>query len=112
MPLTISSIKAYHAHVYYSVESKSKATALRSDLDALFDVQLGRMHDTPVGPHLAPMYLVAFSLEEFEKIVPWLMLNRNGLDILVHPETGNDLEDHSDHALWLGNKLDLNWSKL
>lgn len=112
MPLPVSSIKAYHAHIYYSSESKSKASALRADLGEFFDVQLGRMHDTPVGPHLSGMYLVVFGLQEFEKIVPWLMLNRRGLDILIHPETGNDLEDHSDHALWLGEKLDLDWSKL
>ena len=45
---------------------------------------------------------------EFGKVVPWLMLNREGLDILVHPTTGDDLADHTDHALWLGEKLELN----
>ncbi|MCG8493377.1 MAG: DOPA 4,5-dioxygenase family protein [Sneathiellales bacterium] len=112
MAVPISSISAYHAHIYYSAKSKDKAIALRTDLDEHFDVQLGRMHDTPVGPHLSAMYLVVFGLQEFDKLVPWLMLNRNGLDILIHPETGNDLEDHSDHAMWLGDKLDLDWSRL
>jgi DOPA 4,5-dioxygenase len=36
------------------------------------------------------------------------MLNREGLDILIHPETGDDVEDHTNHALWLGEKLELN----
>jgi len=34
-------------------------------------------------------------------------LNREGLDVLVHPETGDDVADHMVHALWLGKKLEL-----
>ncbi len=107
-----SKISGYHAHIYYVKETRSAAEELRSQLDTLFPVKLGRMHDTNVGPHTAPMYQVVFSSADFCELVPWLMLNRRGLDILIHPETGDDLEDHSTHALWLGNKLDLDWSKL
>ena len=98
----------YHAHIYYRPETKAAAASVREQLGAQFDVTLGRWHDRPVGPHPISMYQVAFTIEEFEKIVPWLMLHRQGLDILVHPETGHDLEDHRDHALWLGEKLKLN----
>ena len=35
------------------------------------------------------------------------MLNRDGLDILLHPETGDDLADHTRHAAWLGETLPL-----
>jgi aromatic ring-cleaving dioxygenase len=35
------------------------------------------------------------------------MLNRDGLVVLVHPETGNDLIDHTTHAAWLGPPLPL-----
>ena len=35
------------------------------------------------------------------------MLNRGGLDVLLHPETGDDLADHTAHAVWLGEKLPL-----
>ncbi|WP_169566136.1 DOPA 4,5-dioxygenase family protein [Sneathiella limimaris] len=106
----ISVIKGYHAHVYYHKESKDKATWLRDQIAQKFAVKLGRWHDKEVGPHKASMYQVAFLPQEFNKIVPWLMINRQGLDILVHPETGNDLEDHTENALWLGNKLDLKLS--
>jgi DOPA 4,5-dioxygenase len=54
------------------------------------------------------MYQVAFLPEQFGKVVPLLMLNREGLDILVHPETGDDVGDHTDRSLWLGEKLELN----
>lgn len=54
------------------------------------------------------MYQVAFAPSEFARIVPWLMLNRDGLTVFVHPETGDDLADHRDYPLWLGEKLELN----
>jgi aromatic ring-cleaving dioxygenase len=39
--------------------------------------------------------------------VPWLMLNRDGLTVLLHPETGDDLTDHTAHAAWFGAALPL-----
>jgi DOPA 4,5-dioxygenase len=54
------------------------------------------------------MYQVAFLPSEFGKVVPWLMLHREDLNILVHPETGDDVADHTLHSLWLGEKLELN----
>jgi len=30
------------------------------------------------------------------------MLNREGLDVLVHPLTESSYDDHSKNALWLG----------
>ena len=53
------------------------------------------------------MYQVAFPPERLATILPWLMLNRSGLTILLHPETGNEYADHSRHALWLGAMLPL-----
>jgi hypothetical protein len=35
------------------------------------------------------------------------LLNRGPLDVLVHPETGDDLADHRDRAMWLGDRLPL-----
>ena len=32
--------------------------------------------------------------------------------VLLHPESGNELEDHRDHAVWLGEPLPLNLSVL
>ncbi len=107
MSKPISIISGYHAHVYYNASTKEIAAELRQEIAQKFSVKLGRWHDNEVGPHSDSMYQVAFLTSEFNKLVPWLMLNRQGLDVLVHPETGNDLEDHTKNALWLGNKLDL-----
>jgi DOPA 4,5-dioxygenase len=53
------------------------------------------------------MYQAVFAPEEFGRIVPWLMLNREGLTVLVHPSTGDSLGDHLDRSLWLGQVLRL-----
>ncbi|MBF2046749.1 DOPA 4,5-dioxygenase family protein [Leptolyngbya sp. NK1-12] len=103
-------VKGFHAHVYYDPEnpqSREAAAKIREALATQFEVQLGRWHDRPIGPHSQAMYQVVFSLDQFAQVVPWLMLHRQGLDILIHPETGNDLADHTNHALWLGEKLAL-----
>lgn len=100
-------IEGYHAHVYYDAATRPRAETLRSALGERFTVQLGRWHDVPVGPHPSAMYQVAFAVAEFPRLVPWLMLNREGLSILVHPLTGDDYEDHARFALWLGTPLPL-----
>ena len=101
-------ITDFHAHIYFDTASRDVAARIREGLGARFDVQLGRWHEKPIGPHPKAMYQVAFLPNQFGKVVSWLMLNREGLDILIHPETGDDLGDHTDRSLWLGNKLELN----
>jgi aromatic ring-cleaving dioxygenase len=105
-------IEGYHAHIYYDPESRPRAERLREAIGSAFEVQLGRWHDRPVGPHPQAMYQVAFSVAEFPRLVPWLMLNREGLTVLVHPRTGDDYEDHAHHALWLGRALSLDLESL
>jgi aromatic ring-cleaving dioxygenase len=100
-------IRGYHAHVYYDAASRDDAAKLRDALEHSFEVEMGRWRDEPVGPHPQSMYQVKFGVGEFARIVPWLMLNRSGLSILVHPETGDDYQDHAENALWLGDKLKL-----
>jgi DOPA 4,5-dioxygenase len=106
-PVDPAGIEGFHAHVYYAPETRPIAERLREAIGASFAVQLGRWHDQPVGPHPVSMYQVAFAVAEFSRLVPWLMLNREGLTILVHPLTGNDYDDHAHHALWLGAVLPL-----
>lgn len=105
-------ITGYHAHVYYDAQSKPAAAALREAIGARFDVRLGRWHDRPVGPHPRWSYQVAFAPEVFAVLVPWLALNRGDLTIFLHPETGDVLPDHRDHAIWLGDKAELDFDAL
>jgi len=107
MPKNIPQIDGYHAHVYYDAGTKKTAARLRRRINARFDTVLGRWHDEPVGPHPIGMYQVAFGTEMFADLVPWMALNREDLSILVHPETGDNLADHSDYAMWLGDSITL-----
>ncbi|CUW47824.1 DOPA 4,5-dioxygenase family protein [Novacetimonas hansenii] len=103
----IDEIASYHAHIYFSAETMPGAVALRDALSARFSVRVGHMHQTPVGPHSANMFQVAFETSLFATFVPWLMLNRNGLTILIHPNTTYPRHDHDRDSLWLGTPLPL-----
>ena len=63
---------------------------------------MGRVHEKPVGPHPDWSCQVAFGPEKLADVVGWLMLNREGLTVLVHPETGDAVKDHTDYAAWMG----------
>ena len=95
-------ISGYHAHVYFDAGTRDEARAIREAVEARFTVVMGRWHEKPVGPHPCWSYQIAFTPEIFAEIVPWLALNRQGLTVFVHPESGDDLADHRDHAIWLG----------
>jgi len=102
-------IGGYHAHIYYDpARTREVAARVREGIGVAFPhATLGSWHDDAVGPHTVAMYQVAFSAEEFAALVPWLMLNRQGLDVLVHPLAGNAYDDHTVFAMWLGDKLPL-----
>ena len=92
----------YHAHVYFEPEQLAQATQLHSELSRL-PVRVGRIHTQAIGPHPKPMFQVLFSDSNYEEMRSWLDLHRDGLDVLVHKETGDALEDHTNHVEWLGN---------
>ncbi len=103
------SIAEYHAHVYYdAATSRLQAERLRERIAAHFpQARLGRWHDEHVGPHPGSTYQVEFPASMLAAFVPWLMLNRDGLNVLLHPETGDEYADHALHAVWFGQSLPL-----
>jgi aromatic ring-cleaving dioxygenase len=112
-PEDLSRITSFHAHIYYDPSTtRDKAERLRELVAERFLVRNGSWHDVPVGPHPSPMFQISFAKEVFPKIVPWLMLNRLGLMILVHPNTDRPRDDHLNHALWMGSVLKLDASRL
>ncbi len=102
-------IRDYHAHVNYDPGDREQALLLRDEIGSRFQVVLGRMRDEPVGPHPKAMYMVEFGTQEFARLVPWLMVNHQGLSIFIHPNTGNVVEDHRDNALWINERLDVSF---
>ncbi|HEV7267375.1 MAG TPA: DOPA 4,5-dioxygenase family protein [Falsiroseomonas sp.] len=107
-------MQAWHAHIYYDPATTREAAArLREAIAAGFPAAvLGRWHDVPVGPHPQAMYQVAFAPDLFATLAPFLALHREGLTVLLHPETGRQKADHTDHAMWMGAVLPLDISVL
>jgi len=95
-------IDGYHAHVYYDSETRPLAETLRETIAAAHGVDVRALSDDPIGPHPVPQFRFTFTTAQFDKIVPWLMFNRQGLDVLVHPLTDSSYDDHSRYAVWLG----------
>ncbi|MCC7081288.1 MAG: 4,5-dioxygenase [Burkholderiales bacterium] len=83
----MTEVKGYHAHVYFDPATRPVAERLRDTLAGNFAVEPGNFADAPRGPHPVPQFNVIFETPEFQNIVPGLMLNRAGLDVLVHPLT-------------------------
>lgn len=108
-----TAINGFHAHIYYeSAEQRARAAEIREYVDENHKVKMGRWRDEPVGPHPTPMYQIAFENDIFEILVPWLMLHRQGLNVLIHPNTDDVVADHRDFPIWLGDKLPLNFAFL
>jgi len=98
----MTDVKGYHAHIYYDAQTKPAAARLRETIGDKFAAEVGSLSDEPRGPHPISQFVAIFENSEFQNIVPWLMLNREGLDVLVHPLTESSYDDHSKNALWLG----------
>eukprot|EP01087_Luapelamoeba_hula_P011629 TRINITY_DN3176_c0_g1_i1.p1 TRINITY_DN3176_c0_g1~~TRINITY_DN3176_c0_g1_i1.p1 ORF type:complete len:130 (-),score=37.12 TRINITY_DN3176_c0_g1_i1:16-405(-) len=105
-------IRLWDVHAYFNADDPkdtAEALKLHSTLQEKFPhMRLFTPIHRPVGPHPIAMWEGKLtSPEEFATILPWLALNRNGRSILVHPHTGNDLADHTNNCLWLGQQQPL-----
>jgi aromatic ring-cleaving dioxygenase len=98
-------ITDYHIHVYYDPEDRDRAARLRGWVEERFPVRMGRWHDVPVGPHVTAMYQIAFTPDLFPALVPFVMMNRMGLTVLLHPQSGRPRDDHTINATWMGEVL-------
>ncbi|AZD51857.1 Aromatic ring-cleaving dioxygenase [Pseudomonas chlororaphis subsp. aurantiaca] len=59
---------------------------------------MGRVLERPVDPHPDCCQL-AFDFEHIGVVLLWLVLNRNGLVVFLHSNTGDDLKDHAEYAI-------------
>lgn len=109
-----SAIASWHAHVYFDSASRDAAWALREVINTELAgrMEMGRFHEKPVGPHPMWSYQLAITQADFGHVVGWLTLNHGALDVFIHPNTGDELRDHRDSALWLGCSHTLNLAAL
>ena len=109
-----SAIKSWHAHVYFDASSRDVARHFRDVVARQFGskVEIGRFHERPVGPHPMWSFQIAFAPPEFSEVVAWLTVNHGALDVFLHPNTGDQLRDHRNSAMGLGQSYQLNLSAL
>lgn len=95
----------WDAHIYFSVSELEFIKSLREKICTAFansEIFVGDIIPEPIGPHTLPMLEVNFSMAQYEEFVPWLQRERGSLNILVHPQSGDDYDDHTNGAVWLG----------
>ena len=107
-------LHGYHVHIYYNDATEAASIALHDRLIEQFGGQPSRPQFTGIaGPHPVAQRQVILRKEAFTgDLVPWLMFNRHGLNILIHPLTDDEVEDHTEHAVWLGTPVGLLTDKL
>ena len=110
--MSTNPIRDFHAHIYFNPDELEKAQALAAEAQARFGVAVGRFHTQPIGPHPRGSCQLTVMPEQFGEFAQWLALNRNGLTIFAHTSTGQDVPDHTDHAIWFGPSEEIDLSPL
>ncbi|KZF20455.1 hypothetical protein L228DRAFT_213655 [Xylona heveae TC161] len=105
----------FDVHIYYLVNNKQQtefARALWERVRREFpELRVYRLWDRPIGPHPVAMFEVnLFTPQQFGAFIPWLVINRGPLSALLHPNTDDELRDHSQRATWLGQPIPLDLS--
>jgi len=122
-------IFSWHIHVVYNDKQekiKKQALMLLEKFKETFQSELGApctglFHqnrlcvfepEQAAGPFPVADWSIFVPVDHFASKVPWFMQNRvsNGisLDVLVHPNSGCEIEDHSWWSMWGGEKWRLN----
>ena len=84
-------LQDFHAHIYFNPDELEAAQALARQAHALFGVRVGHFHGQPIGPHPRGSCQLTVPTERFGAFAAWAALNRRGLTIFAHAETGQDL---------------------
>ena len=95
-------IRDFHAHIYFDAAEVEQARALGDAAHECFGVPVGHYHLHPVGPHPRGSVQLTVPAEQFGELAQWLVLNRGELTVFAHANTGDDLADHTRHAIWFG----------
>lgn len=100
----------FHIHVYFSDGTRASAVAIRERLQDVTDFayDLPPVREKPVGPHRWPIWSMWVDRANFAAAALWMMRYHGEHAVLIHPETGDGLTDHSAHAMWLGKPQPLN----
>jgi aromatic ring-cleaving dioxygenase len=102
----------FHVHVFFDPAHPEQARQASTELPAATGAVFRSWYDRPGGPLPQAQFQVDATSAELGAVTEWLMLHRDGATVLLHPETGDDLRDHTAHAVWFGTPLDLRLDRL
>ncbi|KAJ3002562.1 UNVERIFIED_CONTAM: hypothetical protein HDU68_006160 [Siphonaria sp. JEL0065] len=101
---------AWDFHIYFDALTQLEfAKDLHAKAKQAFpNTYFSKFATVPIGPHTSPMFKVEVnSTAEFGSFLSFIALHRGELSILAHPMTGNPLDDHIVHGVWIGDKIPL-----
>jgi len=102
-----SNILGWHCHIYFPMDRRDVAVRLNEDIQDRFGIWDYRWMDRANFLHPTPMFRFQFKREDLPDFLEYMTLNRDGLSILIHAISGDDIVDHTEHAMWLGEPLSL-----
>ncbi|KAI0116004.1 DOPA-like domain-containing protein [Hypoxylon sp. NC0597] len=112
----------FDVHIYYLPNNENQtryAKELWERIRREFpELRIYRFWDRPVGPHPVPMFEVnLFTPAQFGAFIAWLAIYRGPLSVLIHPNTVEegegiseadvDRRNHSQRAIWMGERFPL-----
>mmetsp|Transcript_54442 Transcript_54442/g.115633 ORF Transcript_54442/g.115633 Transcript_54442/m.115633 type:complete len:185 (-) Transcript_54442:167-721(-) len=104
----------YDVHVYYDgPKQREEAMTLREKMQSQFQwMRFFPYRDRPIGPHPVPMWEADFGGYEnrhrWTEVHDFVAAEHGNLSVLIHPHSEDgDYMDHTKHAFWAGEVLDL-----
>lgn len=128
---------SWHLHVVFDIEQQQAADALKVAFAEFLGVELEdpdyvchqinfiRQHkgkkelcfyktdykpNKKSSPWNDPEWAILFYPKDFERIVTWGLQHKDDLDLVIHPNTGCMIEDHTWWVIFAGKKRELNIS--
>ncbi|KAH0497681.1 hypothetical protein TgHK011_004970 [Trichoderma gracile] len=114
----------FDIHIYHFQNNKEQAQYARELWERIRrefpELRIYTFWDRPIGPHPVAMFEVnVFTPAQFGAFVSWLAVWRGPLSALIHPNTlpeegvssaESAYRDHSQRAIWMGERLPLDYS--
>ncbi|CDW71527.1 UNKNOWN [Stylonychia lemnae] len=123
-------VYSYHIHLLFFQDNKEdteSALQIRSDFMAAFNDTLGpdctdlfhnpyacmgSTDQAPDGPFPTAQWSVFVLPDHIGAMAAWVMQHRKSHSMLIHPNSGCEIEDHSNWTLWGGQPWSLDLTTL
>ena len=100
----------YHVHIYFKETwDEWQAEMLAVGLKGAFGDKVSKPHTAgAIGPHTQRNIEVDVKPEALAEVLLAIQANNQGLSVLVHPRTGDEVFDHKVAAVWVGQPVAFN----